>query len=104
MQDLILYFYQDGGPAWLKVSKDTFNRTNLTIRSISCFSYHDNKNYYLEEDVDATLYLNNLKDQKINYSFIEVDDGDYSPIRNLPRVEMVGGLLKEPKQLVLRGF
>ena len=104
MQDLILYFYQDGGHAWLKVSKDTFNRTNLTMRSISCFSYHDNKNYYLEEDVDATLYLNNLKDQKINFSFIQFDDGDYSPIRNLPRVEMVGGLLKEPKQLVLRGF
>ena len=104
MEDLIFYFQQYVGHAWLKVSKDTFNRTNLTMRSISCFSYHDNKNYYLEEDVDATLYLNNLKDQKINYSFIEVDDGDYSPIRNLPRVEMVGGLLKEPKQLVLRGF
>jgi hypothetical protein len=104
MKDLILYFHQDGGHAWLKVSKDTFNRTNLTMRSISCFSYHDNKNYYLEEDVDATLYLNNLKDQKINFSFIDVDDGDYSPIRNLPRVEMVGGLLVEPKQLVLRGF
>ena len=104
MQDLILYMHQDGGHAWLKVSKDTFNRTNLTMRSISCFSYHDNKNYYLEEDVDATLYLNNLKDQNINYSFIEVDDGDYSLIRHLPRVEVVGGLLKEPKQLVLRGF
>ena len=37
MQDLILYFHQDGGHAWLKVSKDTFNRTNLTMRSISCF-------------------------------------------------------------------
>ena len=60
--------------------------------------------HYLEEDVDATLYLNNLKDQNINFSFIYVDDGDYSPIRHLPRVEMVGGLLKEPKQLVLRGF
>ena len=104
MKDLIFYLHQDGGHAWLKVSKDTFNRTNLTMRHISSYSYHDNKNYYLEEDVDATLYLNNLKDQKINFSFIYVDDGDYSPIRHLPRVEMVGGLLKEPKQLVLRGF
>ena len=48
MQDLILYFHQDGGHAWVKVSKDTFNRTNLTMRHISTFSYHDNKNYYLE--------------------------------------------------------
>ena len=104
MKDLIFYFHQDGGHAWLKVSKDTFNRTNLTMRSISCFSYHDNNNYYLEQDVDATAYLKNLNDQNIKYSFIDVDDGDYSPIRNLPHVEMVGGLLKEPKQLVLRGF
>ena len=104
MKDLILYMHEDGGHAWLKVSKDTFNRTNLTIRHISSYSYHDNKNYYLEQDVDATLYLNNLKDQNINYSFIYVDDGDYSPIRHLPCVEMVGGLLKEPKQLVLRVF
>ena len=102
MQDLIFYLHQDGGHAWLKVSKDTFNRTNLTMRSISCFSYHDNKNYYLEADVDATLYLNNLKDQNMQYSFIYVDDGDYSRIRNLPRIE--SGLLKEPKQLLLRGF
>ena len=95
MKDLILYFHQDGGRAWLKVSKDTFNQTNLTMRHISSYSYHDNKNYYLED---------NLKDQNINFSFIYVDDGDYSPIRHLPRVEMVSGLLKEPKQLVLRGF
>ena len=39
------------------------------------------------------IYLNNLKDQGIKYSFIVVDDGDYSPIRNLPRVEMQNGLL-----------
>tara|TARA_R100000700_G_scaffold35475_1_gene44070 strand:+ start:383 stop:697 length:315 start_codon:yes stop_codon:yes gene_type:complete len=104
MKDLIFYLHQDGGHAWLKVSKDTFNRTNLSMRHISSYSYHDNENYYLEEDVDATQYLNNLKDQNIKFSFIFVDDGDYSPIRHLPHVEMVGGLLKEPKQLVLRGF
>ena len=39
------------------------------------------------------MYLNNLKEQGIKYSFIVVDDGDYSPIRNLPRVEMQNGLL-----------
>tara|TARA_R100000654_G_scaffold2648_1_gene9730 strand:- start:1 stop:309 length:309 start_codon:yes stop_codon:yes gene_type:complete len=102
MQDLIFYFYQDGGHAWLKVSKDTFKRTNKHMYKITTFSYHDNKNYYFEEDIDATFYLKNLKAQNIKYSFIYVDDGDYSPIRNLPRIE--SGLLKEPKQLVLRGF
>ena len=89
MKHLIFDFHQDGGHAWLKVSKDLFNRTNLTVKHISLFSYHDNNNYYLEEDCDATMYLNNLKEQGIKYSFINIDDGDYSRIRNLPRVEKI---------------
>ena len=104
MKELIFYFHQDGGHAWLKVSKDIFNKTNMSNRKISSFSYHDNKNYYLEEDVDATLFINNLKAQNIKYSFIYVDDGDYSRIRNLPRVQADEAVNQEPKQLVLRGF
>ena len=104
MKDLILYFHQDGGHAWLKVSKNIFNKTNISNHKISSFSYHDNKNYYLEEDIDATFYLKNLKAQNIKYSFIYVDDGDYSRIRNLPRVQAHEVVHQEPKQLVLRGF
>ena len=83
---LIFDFHQDGGHAWLKVSKDLFNKTNASIEHISRFSYEDNNNYYLEEDCDATMYLNNLKKQGIQYSFIIIDDGDYSPIRELERI------------------
>ena len=93
MKHLIFDFHEDGGHAWLKVSKKLFNKTNASIEHISHFSYEDNNNYYLEQDCDATMYLNNLKEQGIKYSFIVVDDGDYSPIRNLPRVEMQNGLL-----------
>ena len=90
---LIFDFHQDGGHAWLKVSKKLFNKTNASIEHISRFSYEDNNNYYLEEDCDATMYLNNLKEQNIKYSFINIDDGDYSAIRKLPSVEMMSGLL-----------
>ena len=86
MKHLIFDFHQDGGHAWLKVSKDLFNRTNLTVKHISSFSYQDNNNYYLEQDCDATMYLNNLKEQGIKYSFINIDDGDYSDIRKLNRI------------------
>ena len=86
MKHLIFDFHQDGGHAWLKVSKDLFNRTNLTVKHISSFSYQDNNNYYLEQDCDATTYLNNLKEQGIKYSFINIDDGDYSAIRKLNRI------------------
>ena len=100
MKHLIFDFHQDGGHAWLKVSKDLFNKTNASIEHISRFSYEDNNNYYLEEDCDATMYLNNLKHQNIKYSFITINDGDYSLIRNLPSVEMMSGLLN-PIQLEL---
>ena len=104
MKELIFYFHQDGGHAWIKVSKDIFNKTNMSNCKISSFSYHDNKNYYLQQDDDATLFINNLKAQNIKYSFIYVDDGDYSRIRNLPRVQADEVVNQEPKQLVLRGF
>ena len=33
-----------------------------------------------------TMYLNNLKEQGIKYSFINIDDGDYSDIRKLNNI------------------
>jgi len=86
IQDAYLTMHEDGGHAWLKVSMEFFNRTNRTMRSISRYSYEDKTNYYLEEDVDATLYLQNLKDQDIKINIHYLDDGDYSPIRDLCRV------------------
>jgi hypothetical protein len=76
----------DAGHAWLKVSKDMFNRTNRTIRHISSYSYQDDEFYYLEEDVDALNYINNLKDQNVSLRTREIDDGVISPVRNLERV------------------
>ena len=86
IQEAYLTMHEDGGHAWLKVSMEFFNRTNRTMNSISCYSYEDKTNYYLEEDVDATLYLQNLKDQDIKINIHYLDDGDYSPIRDLCRV------------------
>jgi len=38
MKHLIFDFHQDGGHAWLKVSKKLFNKTNASIEHISQFS------------------------------------------------------------------
>ena len=81
-----LTFISDSGHAWLKVSKDLFNRTNRKMRHISCYSYEDDKNYYLEEDVDATNYIQNLKELSFRFNISEIDDGEYSSIRDLKRV------------------
>jgi len=79
---LILNYHSDGGHGWIKVAKDLFNKTNRTMKDISCYSYQDDDNYYLEEDCDATNYLNNLKEQNITFYLTEICDGDYSEIRN----------------------
>ena len=81
-----LTFICDGGHAWLKVSKDLFNRTNRKMRHISCYSYEDDTNYYLEEDVDATNYIQNLRELNFKFNISEIDDGEYSSIRDLERV------------------
>ena len=81
-----LAFISDSGHAWLKVSKDLFNRTNRKIRHISCYSYEDDKNYYLEEYVDSTNYIQNLKELNFRFNISEIDDGEYSSIRDLKRV------------------
>ena len=83
---LELTLISDGGHAWLKVSKNLFNKTNRKMRHISCYSYEDDKNYYLEEDVDATNYIQNLKELNFRFNISEIDDGEYSSIRNLKRV------------------
>ena len=82
-----LIFHVDGGHGWLKVSKEFFHKTNRTMKNIRCYSYYDNENYYLEEDVDANLYLKNLKAEKVKVNITFKDDGDYSPIRELNRID-----------------
>ena len=56
------------------------------MRHISCYSYEDDTNYYLEEDVDATNYIQNLKELNFKFNISEIDDGKYSSIRDLKRV------------------
>ena len=89
MKHLIFDFHEDCGHAWLKVSKKLFNKTNASIEHISQFSYEDKNNYYLEEDCDAALLINALKNKNIQYE-IEDDHSNYdSFIRSLPNVKGV---------------
>ena len=54
-------FYSDPGHAWLKVSVQEIKHYNIA-HLISNYSYVDNRleNVYLEEDLDAYLFLKNL--------------------------------------------
>jgi hypothetical protein len=58
-----LQWYSDPGHSWLKVSRRDVERLGLTAQSFSAFSYQSTlgNTFYLEEDCDAPLLLNVLR-------------------------------------------
>ena len=78
---MLLKFHYDAGHGWLAVPKSI----SLAANYKSEYSYQDATHYYLEEDCDASNFIeawhnaNPLERIKV----IEVNDGDSSPIRDL---------------------
>ena len=92
MNYLQLNFHSDTGHGWLKVT--THQLAELGIyNQVSRYSYinvaysNDDESYdvYLEEDCDAPLFLNALKEQGIEFTINYIDDGDHSFIRRKHR-------------------
>jgi len=81
------HFHEDAGHGWLKVPRKELADLNLTDRISSC-SYDDGTFVYLEEDDDAPLFLKMRKRASFP-TIIHMNDGDYSPIRNLPHYQGV---------------
>tara|TARA_X000001388_G_scaffold12770_1_gene7563 strand:- start:1135 stop:1413 length:279 start_codon:yes stop_codon:yes gene_type:complete len=61
-----LIFYSDPKHAWLKTSLEDLKKLKIENK-VSTYSYINGDHVYLEEDCDATLYLNTLKDYGIDY-------------------------------------
>jgi len=78
-----LDFIFDQAHAWIKVNKNMFKKHNIDIKKISNYSYKDNKHYYLEEDVDATYFLNQLKNKNIKYKFNYIENNIYDKINKI---------------------
>ena len=55
-------YHTDAGHGWIEVSKSLAKALGFT-KEISSYSYHDQDNYYLEEDGDAGLLINALKNR-----------------------------------------
>ena len=72
---LKLKFFTDPGHGWLEVPYEGI-RPDVRNQISSC-SYYHNGMAYLEEDCDAPLYLNNLKEKP---EFIEIFQ-ENTPIR-----------------------
>ena len=92
MNNVQLDFHSDAGHGWLKVTTQQLDELGI-YNQVSRYSYinvaysNDDESYdvYLEEDCDAPLFLNALKDQGIEFTLNYIDDGNNSFIRRKHR-------------------
>jgi hypothetical protein len=82
MKTRSLTFHTDPGHGWLEVSRADLDALNITAQ-ITPYSYQKAARVYLEEDVDAGLYLQAAKAAGYRLT-IRDQYADPSPIRNLP--------------------
>lgn len=75
-----ILFHADAGHGWLEVDKAELIKLGIAHK-VSGFSYMKGDKAYLEEDCDATLYLNELSKAGHSFNFHEVYV-EHSPIRN----------------------
>ena len=82
-------FHYDGGHEWLKVSTAQIKRVNVLLNQFSHYSYVDDgtpPTYYLEGDCHAELFVTTARNQGIEVVWTDHDDGEWSFIRKLNRI------------------
>jgi len=76
-------YHTDAAHGWLRVNITELQRLNL-MNKITPYSYRLGNYAYLEEDADASKFINKKKQLNEKYTIKEKDDGNYSPIRGYP--------------------
>ena len=81
-----LKFFTDPGHGWLAVHADELRQYNL-INKVSKYSYMNlaSGHVYLEEDVDAPMFMNRAKTPWVEIDTFATDKD--SVIRSFPRYE-----------------
>lgn len=76
-------FHYDAGHGWLEVEIKEIQELGIENK-ISVYSYRNGDKAYLEEDCDISVFIKakkwNIEDYRENT--IEIDNGEYSKIRN----------------------
>ena len=79
-----LVFRADAGHAWLAVSMDWLRELGIADK-VSKYSYRKNNIAYLEEDCDASLLINALREAGHEVTCREEYEGERSVIRSYLR-------------------
>ena len=85
MKTQSLTFHTDPGHGWLEVTRAQLDALNITAQ-ITPYSYQHRDRVYLEEDIDAGLYMETARAAGYRLTLDSNNhSNDYSPIRNFPR-------------------
>lgn len=87
---MILHFYSDPGHGWLAAPKRLIARLGIADK-ISSYSYQSATMVQLEEDCDAGILINALRDAGIPYQIREHSTNRYSRIRSFHHYTPGGG-------------
>ena len=74
-------FYSDAGHGWLAVKREELIEQGVLHR-VSHYSYQKGKTVYLEEDCDATLFIQTIEKRGVKVEYTDVYVGQRSPIRS----------------------
>lgn len=80
MSTITKVFHSDPGHGWLAVKLKELKDFDITDK-VSSFSYVKGKSVYLEEDCDAGLYIEAMKEKGVIVKTRE-SYREYTPIRN----------------------
>ena len=84
----VYVFFSDPGHGWLAVKRKELIELNI-IHKVSECSYERGNTVYLEEDCDASLFIQTLRDKGIEIKYREsISPIDQSPIRRYGRFEL----------------
>lgn len=80
-------FYADPGHGWLAVKRSELTSMGI-IGKISHYSYQRGDTVYLEEDCDASLFINRKNELGEGFRFIESSTNISSEIRSYERFQL----------------
>ena len=86
-------FHYDAGHGWLQVEIAELKQLGLGDKISSCSYTNGGLFAYLEEDCDAPLFMRTKSANGESYQCKEINDGDDSFIRQLPRFTPIGNFV-----------
>jgi hypothetical protein len=81
MTTLKVKYYQDPGHGWVAVKRNLLQQLNIADK-ITSFSYQKGQTVYLEEDCDAYLFVQEMKNRGVEVIPEHKHSNNTSPIRS----------------------